>query len=304
MSQDYWSFQSVNFPDRFIRHRDFKGELTVKDDPGEDFAFALVHGLSGSGYSFQSLNFPDHYLRNLNSRVVLHVLQTDASFAREATFHKVAGLTGAGVSFRADALSDFYLRHRDFQLSVAWDGRRDLAADATFIQQQARWRPYGIIGDRWREMGGEHGPLGWPITAEYDVTDQFGVVLGRRCDFENGQLAYSPNQGQRMVLSVYRRDHTAVFEWGPTDPFGYDFFIVRWSVTGGQPIPPTAQENVTQDSPGRTRTSGFFLTDLPDNAAGSDGKSAGVSFVVEGCDGGPGSSTCRQGWTCPIACRL
>ncbi|MGH3914705.1 MAG: hypothetical protein ACRDTC_15055, partial [Pseudonocardiaceae bacterium] len=53
-------------------------------------------------------------------------------------------------------------------------------------------------------------------------------------------------------------NNVAVFEWGPTNPFNYDFFIVCWSVSTGFPIEPNAQQDVPHDSPGRSRTSSFF----------------------------------------------
>ena len=109
-----------------------------------------------------------------------------------------------------------------------------------------------------------------------------------------------------MLVVAYARDNLAVFEWGPTDPFNYDVFIVRWSVAGGFPVDPNAQEDVPTDSPpGRTRTSGYFHAPLPTDTLGSDGKRAGVNFIVEGCDRSfLGSSDCRQGWTIPIVRRL
>jgi hypothetical protein len=115
---------------------------------------------------------------------------------------------------------------------------------------------------------------------------------------------WSPRQGPNLLVAAYATADTIVFEWGTTHPFNYDFFIVRWSVYNGMPIPPNAQDDVPQNAPGRTRTAGFFHVPLPLDVIGSDGKRVGVSFIVEGCDGGLGSSNCRQGWTCPIQCRL
>ncbi|WP_399430663.1 AbfB domain-containing protein [Streptomyces sp. WAC05374] len=58
-------FWSVNFPDLFIRHRNFQGVTAQGDGPATDFAFHLVPGLSGpNGVFFRSVNFPDHFLRH------------------------------------------------------------------------------------------------------------------------------------------------------------------------------------------------------------------------------------------------
>jgi hypothetical protein len=304
----YWSFRSHNINQHFIRHRNFQGELTTRDGSGDDFAFTLVDGLAGAGVSFRSVNFPDLYLRHRNFRVMLEGPTVEAqTFRQDATFHPVPGLADDhGISFLSHNVRDHYLRHRDFHLWVEESTTPNLKPDATFHQEPACFQPNGPIGDRWHGMGGEVSSLGCAISpSEYDVTDQFGVLLGRRRDFQGGQIAWSPNQGPKMVVTAYEKDHVAVFEWGPTDPFNYDFFIVRWSMTGGLPIPPNAQEDVPQNAPGRTRTTGFFHVPLPNNVtSSSDGHTVGVSFIVEGCDGGIGSSNCRQGWTCPIECRL
>lgn len=174
-----------------------------------------------------------------------------------------------------------------------------------------QFEPYGLIGDRWREEGGANS-FGCPTGPdEYAITNEFGVSVGRRRDFANGQIAWSPKQGGRMLTWVYRQGEWAVFEWGPTDPFNYDCFLVRWSVSNGEPVPSNAQEQVDPDLPSpfphevsgiatqpRSRTGGYFLVHLPANRVG-------VSFIVQGCDKSFASpSDCRQGWTCPLMCRL
>jgi hypothetical protein len=102
-----------------------------------------------------------------------------------------------------------------------------------------------------------------------------------------------------MLIRAFVKDGKIVFEWGPSDPFNYDRWIVRWSVAGGTPVAPNAQEDVYLDGRGRDRMNGYFHWPMPDNVIGSDGRRVGVSFVVEGYDG-----EARQSWTCPIFVRL
>lgn len=47
---------------------------------------------------------------------------------------------------------------------------------------------HGIIGARWAHDGFENGPLGWPISDEYDRPDG-----GRGQDFEHGRLEWDPS---------------------------------------------------------------------------------------------------------------
>ncbi|WP_279580662.1 hypothetical protein [Fodinicola feengrottensis] len=86
-----------------------------------------------------------------------------------------------------------------------------------------------------------------------------------------------------MIVATWSIGTRVFVDWGPTDPFGYDFFIVRWDVNGS---------NVGQtDINNGPRGYGSFSFD---SAQGWS------TVVVEGCDSHViGSSTCRQGWTPP-----
>lgn len=63
----YISFESVNFPNYFMRHAGFRLYLHEKDGSrvfNEDSSFKIVPALNGDQtmLSFQSANFPDHYI--------------------------------------------------------------------------------------------------------------------------------------------------------------------------------------------------------------------------------------------------
>ena len=63
----YVSFQSVNFPDHYLRHSSFRGYLQPADSTPtfkDDTSFAIVPALNSNAvqFSIQSYNFPDHYL--------------------------------------------------------------------------------------------------------------------------------------------------------------------------------------------------------------------------------------------------
>jgi hypothetical protein len=133
------SVSSFNFPDLFVRHMNFLGELTVvtSDLDREDATFQLVEGLADSRFvSFTSHNFSKHVLRHEDFRIKLSD-QTEAGgsqvFRDDATFVLTPGLADpTAVSFRSFNFPDRFLRHRDFHLFIEpIDG--DLARlDSTF----------------------------------------------------------------------------------------------------------------------------------------------------------------------------
>src|SRR5262245_6260 len=65
------AFQSFNFPDRFIRHRNYLGFIEPINDrqAAKDAVFTVRDGLYGGCYSFESRNFPEFYLRHQNFRI-------------------------------------------------------------------------------------------------------------------------------------------------------------------------------------------------------------------------------------------
>lgn len=83
------SFQSVNFPDRYLRHRN--GEIWLDTYDGSalfraDATFYKRPGLANSAYvSFESYNFPGRYIRHRNWLLYNEAVSTDLG-RRDATF--------------------------------------------------------------------------------------------------------------------------------------------------------------------------------------------------------------------------
>ena len=67
-SEEGNSFRSWNFPDHYIRHRDYLGridKIVTADKLGrKDGTFRIVSGLAGQCRSFESVNYPGHSLRH------------------------------------------------------------------------------------------------------------------------------------------------------------------------------------------------------------------------------------------------
>ena len=145
------SLRSLNFPDRFIRHRNFLGELTqiVSELDREDATFDIGNGAVGSLINIRPGNFPFHALRHQDFRIKLQEFnpglvmpgQTESPEAKllreDATFRLAHGLADPrGISFASVNFPDRFIRHRDFHLFLE-PADSDLARrDATFFPVQ------------------------------------------------------------------------------------------------------------------------------------------------------------------------
>jgi len=129
-----WKFRSHNYPDHYLRHRDFLGTLTPIGDPPDDFRFTLVD--RGFGLvAVRSVNFPDRCLRHQNFLIKLDppTAPDDAAWMNDSTFRLIDGMADdGGISLRSLNFPDRYLRHRDFTLYLEPIGSPQARADATF----------------------------------------------------------------------------------------------------------------------------------------------------------------------------
>jgi len=130
------SFQTSNFNDRFIRHRNSLGYAeAVSGDLGrDDSTFRIQPGLAGRCISLESHNYPGQFLRHQAWRVKLAPNDNSDLFKQDATFCMVPGLAHtAGVSFESVNYPHHFIRHRNGELWVDdFDGSDLFRADATF----------------------------------------------------------------------------------------------------------------------------------------------------------------------------
>jgi hypothetical protein len=146
------AFQSVNYPDRSIRHRDFLGYVEpINATSGavdkDDATFLVVPGLNPRApgcISFASVNFPDYYLRHKDFRIRLDHYDGSELFQSDATFCPHEGLAGAAISFTPSNYPSRWLRHNrqnNFALEVVQsDGGPQFHQDASF-KVLAPWAP-------------------------------------------------------------------------------------------------------------------------------------------------------------------
>src|SRR5262249_725525 len=83
----------------------------------------------------------------------------------------------------------------------------------------------GLIGAKWRALGAERGPLGCPVEWEYDSPEGRPARLQH---FAHGSIAFSPKQGGQLVIAGWGQGNTVHVQWGPTDPYHYGKFLVRF----------------------------------------------------------------------------
>ncbi|MFD1938819.1 LGFP repeat-containing protein [Nonomuraea mangrovi] len=141
-------------------------------------------------------------------------------------------------------------------------------------------QPYGLIGEYWQTMGGEGGVFGCPASTEKGIANS----NARRQTFANGQIAWSPDQGGRMIVAAYGKDGRAYVRWGPSNPFNYDYFEIL--------VRSTHIANGTY-----TRRDGLRVR----GAASFHGPGGHFTFRVRGCDDKPLGDVCRQGWTVSVS---
>lgn len=130
------SFQSYNFPARYIRHQDSIGKISTISSQLDtvDAQFYLVSGLADSScVSFQSVNFSEKYLRHQNSEIKLHTNDNSNLFAQDATFCQQPGNADSqSYSFESYNYPGYYIRHAGGKLYIATGTSTLFDQDSTF----------------------------------------------------------------------------------------------------------------------------------------------------------------------------
>jgi GH43 family beta-xylosidase len=126
--------KSYNYPDRFVRHWEYRARIEADVAPLADSQFRVVPGLAGSGtVSLESTNFPGFYLRHRDFQLYVERADGSALFGSDASFHRRAGLASpTAVSLESANFPGRYVRHRGSTLSVEAVTDATGRADATF----------------------------------------------------------------------------------------------------------------------------------------------------------------------------
>ena len=85
------SFQSIEYPNRYLRHRNYRVWLDVEENNQlfkEDATFFIREGLSDANMvSFEAYNFPSRFMRHRGFWMYVEEIQSDLD-KRDATFYK------------------------------------------------------------------------------------------------------------------------------------------------------------------------------------------------------------------------
>ena len=133
-----FSLQSVNYPDRFIRHEDYQLWLDPNDGSDlfkNDATFQRRPGLADERLiSFESVNYPGYFVRHKNYRLWIDPHDGSGLFMQDATFQAHPGLADAKLaSYESLNYPGYYIRHKNYQLWIdPHDGSDLFKHDATF----------------------------------------------------------------------------------------------------------------------------------------------------------------------------
>jgi DNA-directed RNA polymerase specialized sigma24 family protein len=133
------SFQSVNYPDRYIRDRGGLVHLDpVSAAAGQDATFIVVPGLADAGCS-SFVGSGGRYLRHSSFRLRVEGDDGSALFRRDATFCPRPGPAG-GVALEAYNYPGRFVRHRNFELWL------DTYQDTTVFRADSSFRIAAPLG--------------------------------------------------------------------------------------------------------------------------------------------------------------
>lgn len=147
----------------------------------------------------------------------------------------------------------------------------------------------GKLWMSWRGFGNKRLNVASAILIGNTAGD-FGIerlerIAAIKRRFENGEIVWSPAQGPRMMVAGYRQDGNLIVNWGYTNPFAYDSFVIHWTYSGDRTTHAEEVKEFTQSD------YGFFR--LPEPGAGD------YSISVEGCAQVPVSDTTLYRLECP-----
>lgn len=140
----WYSFQSLNFPNRFLRHFNYNAQIdlieNILSSIPADAAYKIVNGLDPSCsecVSFESKNFPGYYLiteGGTGSRVKLAANNSVSNYAQKATFLLHSGFASAsGVTLESWFAQGNFVHHYDYEIFIGpYTNERTYRENATF----------------------------------------------------------------------------------------------------------------------------------------------------------------------------
>merc|ERR1711998_40664 len=107
--QGFFSFRSVNYPDRYLRHKNF--ELWLDENDGSElFADDTTFNLFSPACRLKSMNFPTHSMRHCN----FEFFNNETEYENEDFLLQIrpGNFYGEGVSFESVNFPGYFVRHQ------------------------------------------------------------------------------------------------------------------------------------------------------------------------------------------------
>ena len=175
------SYESVDWPGYFVRHRNFSFYIDRSDGSDlfkQDASFCAApqadgSGASGKSASLQASNYTTSYLTTVNGTARL-VIPANAGDRQRATFRVVTGLAGSGVSFQASTDPNQYLRHQGLQIVQQTNDGGDV------FKRGATFTPRGALAGSCGCNGGtclSYESIDWP--GHYLRHQSYNFYIGR-----------------------------------------------------------------------------------------------------------------------------
>jgi len=139
----FFSFRSVNFPDRYLRHKNF--ELWLDENDGSDlFDQDTTFSLFGDCVRFKSYNFRDKSMRHCNFEGFLHDTEDNDDFYFNI---RPGNWRGYGISMESVNFPGHFLRHQGFRVYLhEYEDSELYQMDSTFIfDEPPRGRKKGYV---------------------------------------------------------------------------------------------------------------------------------------------------------------
>merc|ERR1712159_449212 len=133
--QGFFSFRSVNFPDRCLRHKNF--ELWLDENDGSElFDQDTTFNLFSPACRLKSMNFPPHSMRHCN----YEFFNNETEYDNEDFLLQIrpGNFYGEGVSFESVNFPGHFVRHQGFRVKLHessgddWDDEL-FQLDTTFV---------------------------------------------------------------------------------------------------------------------------------------------------------------------------
>jgi surface antigen len=193
------SFESSNFPGRYMRHRNYLADLLPLTNEWDrnDATFFVRRGLDGNpaSVSFESANFRGRYLKHAGYRIQLAAYVDSQFFKWDASFLPRPSRYSGQERFESVNFPGHFIKHQNYQLWLVKDD------NSIWFHNDSSWRPVSPSAANVTQGRGEC--TDWAL---YKRPDLRSIVSGNAQEWTaqarnaGRPVSKTPSQGAVMVL--------------------------------------------------------------------------------------------------------